>query len=58
MVRDRVTLSRLQIVLDILLAGVARGEVRAEAAVPILARTGTALLFQHVFMYGTTASRP
>ena len=56
LVRDRVTLPRLQIVLDILLAGVARGEVRAEAAVPILARTGPALLFQHVFMYGTTAS--
>ena len=56
LVRDRVTLPRLQIVLDILLAGVARGEVRAEAAVPILARTGPALLFQHIFMYGTTAS--
>ena len=55
LVRDRVTLPRLQIVLDILLAGVARGEIRAEAAVPILARTGPALLFQHVFMYGTTA---
>lgn len=56
LVRDRVTLPRLQIVLDILLAGVARGEVRPEAAVPILARTGPALLFQHIFMYGTTAS--
>jgi AcrR family transcriptional regulator len=56
LVRDRVTLPRLQIVLDILLAGVARGEIRPEAAVPILARTGPALLFQHVFMYGTTAS--
>jgi len=53
--RDRVTLPRLQIVLDILLAGVARGEIRAEAAVPILARTGPALLFQHIFMYGSTA---
>ena len=55
LLRDRVTLPRLQIVLDILLAGVARGEVRAEAAVPILARTGPALLFQHIFMYGTAA---
>ena len=55
LVRERVTLPRLQIVLDILLSGVARGEVRAEAAVPILARTGPALLFQHIFMYGTTA---
>ena len=54
--RDRVTLPR-QIVLDILLAGVARGEIRAEAeaAVPNLSRTGPALLFQHIFMYGTTA---
>lgn len=57
LVRDRVTMPRLQVVLDILLAGVARGEIRAEAAVPVLAQTGPALLFQHVFMYGTPAPR-
>jgi hypothetical protein len=43
LVRDRVTLPQPQI-------------VRAEAAVPILARTGPVLLFQQIFMYGTTAS--
>jgi AcrR family transcriptional regulator len=55
--RDRVLEPRLQIVLDVLLAGVARGELRAEAAVPLLARTGPALLFQHLMMYGTPAPR-
>jgi AcrR family transcriptional regulator len=55
--RDRVLEPRLQIVLDVLLAGVARGEIRAEAAVPMLARTGPALLFQHLMMYGTPAPR-
>ncbi len=55
--RDRVLEPRLQIVLDILLAGAARGEIRAEAAVPLLARTGPALLFQHLMMYGTPAPR-
>jgi AcrR family transcriptional regulator len=55
--RDRVLEPRLQTVLDVLLAGVARGEIRAEAAVPVLARTGPALLFQHLMMYGTPAPR-
>jgi AcrR family transcriptional regulator len=55
--RDRVLEPRLRIVLDVLLAGAARGEIRAEAAVPMLARTGPALLFQHLMMYGTPAPR-
>jgi AcrR family transcriptional regulator len=55
LVRDRVLEPRLQVILDVLLAGVARGEVRPEAAVPILARTGPALLLQHLLMYGTPA---
>jgi AcrR family transcriptional regulator len=55
--RDHVLEPRLQIILDVLLAGVARGEIRAEAAVPLLARTGPALLFQHLMMHGTPAPR-
>jgi AcrR family transcriptional regulator len=56
-VRDRVLEPRLQLVLDALLKGVDRGEVRAQAAVPLLARTGPALLFQHLLMFGTTPPR-
>jgi hypothetical protein len=44
----------LTIILDMLLAGAGRGEIRAEAATPILA-TGPALLLQHLLMYGTPA---
>lgn len=57
LIRDRVLEPRIQVVLDVLLKGVARGEVRAEAAVPILARTGPALLFQHLLLYGTPPPR-
>jgi hypothetical protein len=53
LVRDPV----VQTVPDILLKGVARGQVRAEAAVPILARTGPALMFQHLVLYGTPPPR-
>ncbi|WP_410586150.1 TetR/AcrR family transcriptional regulator [Amycolatopsis sp. lyj-23] len=52
LVREQVLGPRLQIVLDVLLRGAARGQIRAEAAVPILARTGPALLFQHLLMFG------
>lgn len=55
LVRERVLEPRLQIILDILLAGAGRGEIRAEAATPILAKTGPALLLQHLLMYGTPA---
>jgi AcrR family transcriptional regulator len=53
LIRDRVLEPRLQVVLDVLLKGVSRGEIRAEAAVPVLARTGPALLFQHLLLFGT-----
>ncbi|MGI5225777.1 TetR/AcrR family transcriptional regulator [Actinoallomurus sp. CA-142502] len=56
-IRDRVLEPRLQLVLDVLLRGVGRGEIRAEAAVPLLARAGPALLFQHLLMYGTVPPR-
>jgi AcrR family transcriptional regulator len=53
LVREQVLEPRLQVVLDVLLRGAARGQIRAEAAVPLLARTGPALLFQHLLMFGT-----
>jgi AcrR family transcriptional regulator len=53
LVREQVLEPRLQVVLDVLLRGAARGEIRTEAAVPVLARTGPALLFQHLLMFGT-----
>src|SRR5262249_60424743 len=55
--RDRVFEPRLQVVLDVLLKGASRGEIRAEAAVPLLARTGPALLFQHLLLFGRPPSR-
>jgi AcrR family transcriptional regulator len=57
LIRDRVLEPRLQVVLDVLLKGASRGEIRAEAAVPVLARTGPALLFQHLLLYGTPPPR-
>jgi AcrR family transcriptional regulator len=57
LIRERVLEPRLQIVLDILLKGVGRGQIRAEAAVPILARTGPALMLQHLVLYGTPPPR-
>ncbi|MEU6564877.1 TetR/AcrR family transcriptional regulator [Nocardia nova] len=56
-VRDRVLEPRIQVVLDVLLAGVARGQIRAAAAVPVLARTGPALMLQHLLMFGTPPPR-
>ena len=55
LLREQVLEPRLQRVLDVLLRGAARGEIRAEAAVPVLARTGPALLIQHLLMFGTPA---
>ena len=40
LVRHQVVEPRLQVILDVLLKAAARGEIRAEAAVPVLARTG------------------
>lgn len=57
LLRDRVLEPRLQLVLDVLLKGAGRGEIRAEAAVPVLARTGPALLIQHLVLFGTPAPR-
>lgn len=58
LLREEVLEPRLQVVLDVLLKGVSRGEIRAEAAVPVLARTGPALLFQHLLLFGTPPPRP
>src|SRR5262249_39353049 len=55
--RDRVFEPRLQVVLDVLLRGVSRAEIRPEAAVPLLARAGPALLFQHLLLYGRPPSQ-
>ena len=49
---------RLQLILDVLLKAAARGEIRAEAAVPVLARTGPALIRQHTLLYGGPPARP
>jgi AcrR family transcriptional regulator len=57
LIRERVLEPRLQIVLDVLLKGVARGQIRAEAAVPILARTGPALMLQHLVLFGAPPPR-
>lgn len=57
LIRERVLEPRLQTVLDILLKGAGRGQIRAEAAVPILARTGPALMLQHLLLYGTPPPR-
>ncbi|BCJ34231.1 TetR family transcriptional regulator [Actinocatenispora thailandica] len=53
LLRDQVLEPRLQTVLDILLRAAARGEVRPQAATPVLARTGPALMFQHLLLYGS-----
>jgi len=58
LVRDQVVEPRLQLILDILLKAAARGEIRGEAAVPVLARTGPALILQHTLLYGTPPARP
>jgi AcrR family transcriptional regulator len=58
LVRDQVVEPRLQLILDVLLKAAARGEIRAEAAVPVLARTGPALILQHALLYGTPPARP
>ncbi len=57
LIRERVLEPRLHIVLDVLLAAAGRGQIRAEAAVPILARTGPALMLQHLLLFGTPPPR-
>jgi len=57
LIRERVLEPRLQVVLDVLLKGAGRGQIRAEAAVPILARTGPALMLQHLVLFGTLPPR-
>src|SRR5215831_18293041 len=58
LVRHQVVEPRLQLILDVLLKAAARGEIRAEAAVPVLARTGPALILQHTLLYGAPPARP
>jgi AcrR family transcriptional regulator len=57
LLRDQVLEPRLQAVLDILLRAAARGEIRPQAATPVLARTGPALMFQHLLLYGSPPAR-
>jgi AcrR family transcriptional regulator len=57
LIRERVLEPRLHTVLDILLRAAGRGQIRAEAAVPILARTGPALMLQHLLLFGTPPPR-
>ena len=57
LIRERVLEPRLQVILDILLAAASRGQIRTEAAVPILARTGPALMLQYLLLYGTPPPR-
>ncbi|MFB9832825.1 TetR/AcrR family transcriptional regulator [Actinoallomurus acaciae] len=57
LVREQVLEPRVQAILDVLLRGAARGQIRTEAAVPVLARTGPALLLQHLLMYGRPPHR-
>src|SRR5262249_10730916 len=49
---------RLQLILDLLLNAAARGEIRAEAAVPVLARTGPALILHHTLLCASPAPAP
>ena len=58
LVRHQVIEPRLQLILDVLLKAAGRGEIRAEAAVPVLARTGPALILQHTLIYGVPPARP
>jgi AcrR family transcriptional regulator len=58
LVRDQVVEPRLQLILNVLLKAAARGEIRAEAAVPVLARTGPALILQHTLLHGTHPPGP
>jgi AcrR family transcriptional regulator len=53
LVREQVLEPRLQVILSVLQRGAARGQLRTENLVPIIARTGPALLFQHLIMFGT-----
>jgi AcrR family transcriptional regulator len=57
LIRERVLEPRLQVVLDVLLKGAGRGQIRAEAAVPILARTGPGLMLQHLLLFGAPPPR-
>jgi AcrR family transcriptional regulator len=57
LLRERVLEPRLQVVLDVLLRAAGRGQIRAEAAVPILARTGPALMLQHLVLFGAPPPR-
>jgi AcrR family transcriptional regulator len=57
LIRERVLEPRLAIVLDVLLRAAGRGQIRAEAATPILARTGPALMLQHLLLFGTPPPR-
>jgi hypothetical protein len=58
LVRDQVVEPRQQLILNVLLKAAARGEIRAEAAVPVLARTGPALILQHTLLHCTPPARP
>ncbi|WP_432190598.1 TetR/AcrR family transcriptional regulator [Streptomyces sp. Tue6028] len=57
LIREQVLEPRLQVVLDVLLRAASRHEIEATAAVPVLARTGPALLFQHALMFGKPPPR-